>query len=147
MKVFHGRSVIPGEAKGKVLVSHQGLNVLAIFMKSMTEGQNPSMGADPNNKELYGKQLTGNIICIPQAIGSTTAGMVIQAVAALGAEPKAILFARTAESLAIAGVLLADIWENKKIITVDGLGNDFLETIQEGDVVVITSDGIVRICD
>lgn len=147
MKEYHGRPVIPGELKGRVLVSHEGFNVLATFMKSMTEGQNPALGADQNNKELYGKQLTGSIICIPQVIGSTTAGMIIQSIAALGVEPKALLFARTAESLAIAGVLLADVWENKKIITVDGLGDDFLETIQEGDEVEIGLNGTVRICN
>lgn len=146
MKEFHGRAVIPGELKGKVLVSHGGFNILASFIKSLTEGQNPAMCSDQNNVELYGKQLSGNIICIPQAIGSTTAGMIIQSVAALGVEPKALLFARTAESLAISGVILADVWEDKKIITVDGLGDPFLETISEGDVVEITSDGTVRIC-
>lgn len=147
MKEFQGRAVIPGELKGKVLVTHTGFNVLASYIKSITEGQNPAICSDQNNTELYGKELTGNIICIPQAVGSTTAGMIIQSVAALDVEPKALLFARTAESLAISGVILADVWENKKIITVDGLGDAFLETIKEGDMVEITEDGTVRICN
>lgn len=145
MKEFHGRAVIPGKLKDSVLVTHTGLNVLASFWKSLTEGQNPTICVDQNNSELFQKQLTGKILCIPQVIGSTTAGMVIQAVAALGAEPKAMLFSHTAESLAISGVLLADIWENKKIITVDGLGEEFLESVKNGDQVEIYEDGTVKI--
>ncbi|TEB07935.1 hypothetical protein Psch_01490 [Pelotomaculum schinkii] len=145
MKEFHGRAVIPGELKGSALVSHTGFNVLASFWKSLTEGQNPSICVDQNNKEFFGKKLTGEILCIPQVVGSTTAGMIIQSVAALGTQPKAMLFSHTAESLAISGVLLADIWENKKIITVDGLGDEFLNYVKGGEQLEITADGTVRI--
>ena len=78
-------------------------------------------------------------------IGSTTAGMLIQTVAAMGIQPKAMLFLATAESLAISGVLLADIWENTKIVTVDGLGERFLESVQEGQTVEVAEDGTVTL--
>lgn len=147
MKEFQGRAIIPGNCQGNVLVTHSALNVLATYIRSLNEGLNPAICSDHNNKELYGKALTGQIICIPQVIGSTMAGLVIQAVAAAGTEPKAILLSRTADSLAVAGVLLADIWENKQIITVDGLGDEFLNTVREGDYIEITPDGTVRICN
>jgi predicted aconitase with swiveling domain len=145
MNEFHGRAVIPGELSGNALVTHTGFNVLASFRKSLAGDPPPDFCTDQNNKELFGKQLTGQILCLPQVVGSTTAGMIIQMVASMHAEPKALLFSRTAESLAIAGVLLADIWENVKIVTVDGLGDEFLETVKNGDAIEIIADGTVRV--
>lgn len=145
MKEFKGRAIIPGNLEGEALVSHIGFNVLSSYMNFLKISENPVICSDQNNKELFGKKLTDAILCIPQVIGSTTAGMIIQAVAAMGGQPKAMLFSRTAESLAIAGVLLADIWENTSIITVDRLGDDFLENVKSGTQISVHEDGTVKI--
>ena len=145
MKEFHGRVIIPGDYNGQALVSHTGFNIYSSFMDSLINKKYPALCADVNNKELYGKKITGQIICVPLAIGSTTAGMVMHGAAAADIEPKAFLFARTADSLSTAGVLIADIWEKKSIIMVDGLGDEFLDTVKDGDTVDITSDGTVRV--
>ncbi len=116
-------------------------------MGTLTKQLNPAPCTDQNNEELFGKILTDTILCIPQVIGSTTAGMLIQTVAAMGCQPRALLFSETAESLAISGVLLADIWENSKIITVDGLGEEFLNTVASGQIIEIKEDGRVILYD
>jgi predicted aconitase with swiveling domain len=145
MDKFQGRAVIPGQVRGNVMVSKKGFNVLSSYMGALVSNGEQTLCTDQNNPDLFQKDLSGAILCIPQVIGSTTAGMLIQTVAAMGIQPKAILFSATAESLAISGVLLADIWENTKIVTVDGLGDRFLESVQEGQTVEVAEDGVVTL--
>ncbi|HCD45432.1 MAG TPA: hypothetical protein DEQ64_17210 [Lachnoclostridium sp.] len=145
MDKFQGRAVIPGQVKGSAMVSKKGFNVLASYMGALVSNGKQTLCTDQNNPDLFQKDLSGAILCIPQVIGSTTAGMLIQTVAAMGIQPKAMLFSATAESLAISGVLLADIWENTKIVTVDGLGERFLESVQEGQTVEVTENGAVTL--
>jgi predicted aconitase with swiveling domain len=61
----------------------------------------------------------------------------------MGIAPAAMLFSEEIDSLAASGVILADIWNGHKIITVDRLGDDFLEAVQDGMIVDIKSDGTV----
>lgn len=145
MEKFQGRAVIPGQIKGNAMVSKKGFNVLSSYMGALVSNGKQTLCTDQNNPDLFQKDLSGAILCIPQVIGSTTAGMLIQTIAAMGIQPKAMLFSATAESLAISGVLLADIWENTKIITVDGLGDRFLELVQEGQTVEVAEDGNVTL--
>lgn len=145
MEQFQGRAVIPGQVKGNAMVSKAGFNVLSSYMGAMVSNGKQTLCTDQNNPDLFQKDLSGAILCIPQVIGSTTAGMLIQTVAAMGIQPKAMLFSATAESLAISGVLLADIWENTRIVTVDGLGDSFLETVWEGQLVEVAEDGSVTL--
>lgn len=78
---FKGRVVLSGELKGKGVVSHQGLNLLASFQKSALKKADKVICSDQNNSDLYKKDLTGKIICLPKTIGSTTGGMVLETVA------------------------------------------------------------------
>ena len=94
---------------------------------------------------MYKKQLSGKIVCAPQTIGSTTGGIVIQTAAQLELAPAAFLFSNHIDSLAAAGVVLSDIWIDKKIITIDNLGDEFLETVKEGMTLDIKEDGTVII--
>jgi len=145
MDKFQGRAVIPGQVKGSAMVSKKGFNVLSSYMGALVSNGKQPLCTDQNDPDLFQNELSGAILCIPQVIGSTTGGMLIQTVAAMGIQPKAMLFSATAESLAISGVLLADIWENTKIVTVDGLGERFLESVQEGQTVEVTENGAVTL--
>jgi len=42
-------------------------------------------------------------------------------------------------------VLMADIWKEQRIVTVDMLGDEFLETVKMGDSIEIHEDGTVEI--
>ena len=59
--------------------------------------------------------------------------------------PEALLFSKPIDTLAAAGVLMSDIWKDRRIVTVDMLGDEFLETVQMGDPITIHSDGTVEI--
>lgn len=146
-KTFKGRSIISGTFTGECIVSKSGINFLATYQKSLLKKSKKAIGSDQNNPDLYKKRLDGKIICAPQSIGSTTGGIVIQTAAQTGIAPAAFLFSKHIDSLAAAGVVLSDIWIDKKIITIDNLGDEFLETVKDGMVLEIREDGTVLIND
>ena len=141
-KVFKGRTVVPGKATLKALVSHGGFNTLASF-KDCKEGKN--VCTDQNNKDLYGKNTVGVALCLPQTIGSTTGGMVLFNSAVIGCNPGALLFSKPIDSLAAAGAILASVWTPNNIPTVDGLGDDFLDFVKDGMDIIIGADGTVTV--
>lgn len=59
--------------------------------------------------------------------------------------PKAILFANHIDSLAACGLLMDDNWMVKRTITVDLLGEDFLNSVKSGDKVAVSEDGTVTV--
>lgn len=144
-KVFNGRVLCAGELSGEALVSHNGLNTLATFQKSALKNAKQIIGSDQNNPDLYGKVITGKILCLPNTIGSTTGGMILQTICAMKINPSAMLFSNEIDSLAASGVILAEFWENSKMITIDKLGQDFLNFVKTGDEIEIKLDGTVTV--
>ena len=145
-KTFKGRPILSGDLEGPAMVSHIGLNTLSTYKAVMFGGvTDKAICSDGDNKDLYGKDITNAILCLPQTIGSTTGGFVLMGVAKLGLAPKAMLFANHVDSLAIGGLLMADIWMEQRIVAIDLLGDEFLEAVNTGDPVKIHEDGTVEI--
>ena len=145
-KTFHGRPILSGKIEGSATVSHIGLNTLSTYKANIMGGvTDKAICSDGDNKDLYGKDIGGAILCLPQTIGSTTGGFVLMGVAKLGLAPKAMLFANHVDSLAIGGLLMADIWMEKRIIAIDLLGQEFLDAVNTGDPVSVHEDGTVEI--
>lgn len=144
-QTFKGRAIIPVALEGKALVTHTGFNTYASFYNSIHSPSDSAVCADSGNSELYGKVLSGKVICLQKTIGSTSAGAVWQRVAQLGVAPKAMLFSQPIDSLAAAGLIVADIWSGKRICTIDQLGDAFLDKVQDGDQIIIHEDGTVVI--
>ncbi|NPD74657.1 MULTISPECIES: aconitase X swivel domain-containing protein [unclassified Oceanispirochaeta] len=140
---FKGRVILDGSLTAEAVVSRQGFNTLASCQKSVMAKKKQIICSDQNNPSIYNKNLTGKVLCLPKTIGSTTGGMVLQTIADLGIAPAAMLFSENIDSLAASGVILADIWNGHRIITVDGLGDDFLNSVQDGMTVEIRKDGTV----
>ena len=88
MKEFKGRVINKGYYKGEAVVSHQGVNTLATFQKSAIAKSKQVIVADQNNKDIFEKNITGKALCLPQTIGSTTGGMVIQVICSMGINVK-----------------------------------------------------------
>jgi len=145
-QTFHGRPILSGKIDGSATVSRIGLNTLSTYKPIMFAGvTDKAICSDGDNKDLYGKDITGAILCLPQTIGSTTGGFVLMGVAKLGLAPKAMLFANHVDSLAIGGLLMADIWMEKRIIAIDLLGQEFLDAVNTGDPISVHEDGTVEI--
>lgn len=142
---FEGRAVLPGNLEGEALVTQVGFNAYASFYNSLHENVVSAECADSGNKELFGKRLDGKIICLPYTIGSTSAGAVWQRISRLGVAPKAMLFSQPIDSLAAGGLIVNDIWAGRRIVTIDQLGESFLQVVKSGDKIIIEEDGTVII--
>ena len=146
MKEFKGRVIAPGTVTAEALVSHGGLNTLASFQKALQFGDKTATCGDQNNPDLYGKQMLGKALCLPQTIGSTTGGLVLYCACAMERQPACLLFSKPIDSLAAAGSILASVWlPDVKMPVVDSLGDEFLEYVKDGMSVTIQEDGTVCI--
>ena len=145
MKSFKGRVLNAGYYKGEAVVSHGGVNTLATFQKSALLKKKKVIASDQNNPDIFGKNITGIALCLPQTIGSTTGGMVLQVICSMGINPACMLFSEHIDSLAGAGVVLSTVWEGSKMIAIDNLGKDFLKTVKTGDTIEVLEDGTVNV--
>ena len=144
MKEFKGRVVTPGTVSAKALVTHGGLNTLASFQKALQFGDKNATCGDQNNPDLYGKQMAGKALCLPQTIGSTTGGMVIYCACAMGRQPACMLFSNPIDSLAAAGSILASVWlPDAQMPVIDSLGEEFLSYVQDDMTITVKEDGTV----
>jgi predicted aconitase with swiveling domain len=146
MKVFTGRVVAGGEVCAEALVSHGGLNTLASFQKALQFGDKKATCGDQNNPDLYGKEMAGKALCLPQTIGSTTGGLVIYCACSMGRQPACMLFSQPIDSLAGAGVILADVWlDGVKMPVIDSLGDEFLSYVKDGMKITVKEGGVVEV--
>jgi len=145
-KTFQGRPLLPGELKGKALVSKQPFNTSGSYFENMFGGvTDKAPCTDADNKDLYQKDLSNMILCTPQTIGSTLGGASLMGVTEMGVGPKAMLFSRHIDTVSAAGIFIEDIWKEKRIITIDLLGDEFLEAVKTGDPIAIKKDGTVEV--
>ena len=140
MKMLKERVMCKSNYEGECVVSRQGLNTLATFQKSALMNKKKVIGSDQNNKDVYGKNLTGVALILPQTIGSTTGGLVIQTICQIGINPSALLFSEEIDSLAASGDILAKKWENSKIIAIDNLGPEIRKENKTGDKIKATEE-------
>ena len=145
-KTFQGRPLLSGEIKGKALVSKQAFNLTGSYLKNMFAGETKTAPCtDQTNKDLYEKDLNGAIICTPQTVGSTMGAGTIMMLSELGVSPKAFLFSSHIDSISAGGLFIDDIWNGKRVPTIDLLGDEFLEAVKTGDPIAIHEDGTVEV--
>ena len=144
MREFKGRVVAAGTVTAEAVVSHGGLNTLASFQKALQFGDKKATCGDQNNPDLYGKQMAGKALCLPQTIGSTTGGLVLYCACSMHRQPACMLFSNPIDSLAAAGAVLADVWlEDVHMPVMDCLGEEFLDYVKDGMTVTVKEDGLV----
>ena len=144
MREFKGRIIAEGTVTAPALVSHGGLNTLASFQKALQFGDKNATCGDQNNPDLYGKQMKGKALCLPQTIGSTTGGLVLYCACAMERQPACMLFSKPIDSLAAAGSVLADVWlDDVSMPVIDSLGDEFLDYVKDDMTVTVLADGTV----
>jgi len=145
-KTFQGRPLLPGRLDGEALVSNAAFNTSASYLNNMFAGETEkAICTDSSNKDLYQKELKNAIICTTQTVGSTLGGCVLMGMSELGVGPKALLFAWHIDSVSAAGLFMNDIWDGRRIITIDQIGDDFLKGVKTGDPIAIYEDGTVEV--
>ena len=142
---FKGRPAVPGAVEGSAEVSRVGFNTCATYVDVLISGSDSGVCQDHDNKDLFGHDLADKIVCIPQTIGSSSAATLFMIILEKGIAPKAMLFANHIDSLAACGILMGDNWLGKRIVTVDMLGSEFLDSVKTGQKVRVHEDGTVEI--
>ena len=144
MKEFKGRIIAAGTCTAEAVVSHGDLNTLASFQKALQFGDKKATCGDQNNQDLFGKQMAGKALCLPQTIGSTTGGLVLYCACSMKRNPACMLFSQPIDSLAAAGAVLADVWlDDVTMPVIDSLGEDFLSYVKDGMKITLKDDGTV----
>ena len=146
-KTFKGRPVLSGNVEDTAEVSHYGFSTSAVYIEVVFKDSNSGVCKDGDNKELFDRDLAGKIVCTPQTIGSSSGACMFMSICEKDIQPKAFLFANHIDSLASCGLLMADIWLGKRIVTVDMLGDEFLDAVKTGNKVKVYEDGTVEIED
>ena len=144
MREFKGRVIAPGSVSAEAVVSHGGFNTLASFQGALQFGDKKATCGDQNNPDLYGKQMLGKALCLPQTIGSTTGGLVLYCACAMERQPACMLFSKPIDSLAAAGSILASVWlDGVQMPVVDSLGDEFLSYVKDGMTITDKENGVV----
>ncbi len=145
-KTFKGRPVLSGSLKGEALVSKQPFNLTGSYFENMFAGNTESAPCtDANNPDLFRKDMNGAIMCTSQCVGSTMGAGALMGVSELGVGLKAFLFSHHIDSIAAGGLIIDDVWYGRRVITVDLLGDEFLEAVNTGDPIAIHEDGTVEV--
>jgi predicted aconitase with swiveling domain len=143
---FKGRAVLPGKLEGKALVSKQPFNLTGSYFENMFAGNTETAPCtDANNPALFRTDMKDAIMCTSQCVGSTMGAGALMGVSELGVGLKAFLFSSHIDSIAAGGLIIDDVWYGRRVITVDLLGDEFLEAVNTGDPISIKEDGTVEV--
>ena len=145
-KTFKGRPLLPGKLEGKAMATKGPFNTSGSYLENLFAGNSTSAPCtDPNNKEMFGKDMKGAILCFTTCVGSTLGGASMMGVNDQGVGPKAMLYSQHTDSVTSAGLFMDDIWNDRRVILIDLLGDEFLETVKSGDPIAIKEDGTVEV--
>ena len=144
-KIFKGRPLLQGNAEESAEVSHAGFSPTASYIDVVFKNSKSGVIKDHENTDLYGRDISGKILCLPQSIGSSAGACMMMAAAKIKVLPKAMLFSNHVDSLSACGLLMAHNFLGTPIIAIDMLGEEFLKTVKTGDRLKISEDGTVEI--
>jgi predicted aconitase with swiveling domain len=139
MTVLKVKTVIGGHARGSALVTRQPINFTAAMCK--VPNMLPSKRAEIRDAhhELFKQNIAGRVLVFPSCIGSTHTGLVLLDLVSMGRGPAALVVQRN-DSLLIAGVVLSDVWFDRRIPVVEYPDDDIYELIRDGAAVEVDGD-------
>ncbi len=145
-KTFKGRAILPGILEGEALVSKLPFNLTGSYFENMFAGNSETAPCtDANNPDLFRKDMKDAILCTSQCVGSTMGAGALMGVSEMGVGLKAFLFSSHIDSIAAGGLIIDDVWYDRRVITIDLLGDEFLEAVKTGDQISIKEDGTVEV--
>jgi predicted aconitase with swiveling domain len=131
LKSIIGRSVVSGNAKGKILFSSEAISFLG--------GVNPKTGLVVEKGHcLEGKSIKETVLVFPHGKGSTVGSYVLYSLAKNYAAPKAIIN-RIGDPVVVVGAIIGEI---PMLIDVD------IDLLHNGMMVEVDADqGLIKIVD
>jgi cis-L-3-hydroxyproline dehydratase len=147
MRELKGRGIIPGRVTGRALVTTQPLNFTAGMSKPLNALNRLAGVYYDRHHELHKQDLFDRVLVFPQAIGSTFTGMVVLETIRRGRAPKALVVAQ-ADTLLTAGVILAEVWLEKKVPLLEITDPRLFQWLKTGQMIEVDSEqGVLRIIE
>lgn len=136
--ILKGRSLIKGLVEGEALVTKQPF--------AFSHGIDLQTGIITDKKhELFGKSIRDKVFIYPHGKGSTTAAQWLLGAIQSGVAPKAIINVKIEPIIAI-GLIIAEMFFDKKIVSIDMLDKDPTKVVFSGDYVRVDGyKGILEI--
>jgi hypothetical protein len=72
-------------------------------------------------------------------------GATLMGVGTMNLGPKAMLYGQHVDSVSVAGLIIDNVWNDRPVITIDQLGDEFIDTVKSGDPIAIHEDGTVEV--
>ncbi len=143
--ILRGAVATAGAVQGPALVSRTPFNPLAQMIGGVIEGAS-ILCAEDRVSDIHGSTLTGQILCVPLLVGSTSAGAIWEHVARTGSGPHALLIAGPIDPLTAASMAVVAEWTSQPIVCIASLGEELLE-IPVGVTLHVRADGSVAVGD
>ena len=135
-KTLQGRPIIPGQVRGKALVSNEPL--------SFWGGYDYQTGTIIDQRHpLAGQQATGRVLALPFTRGSSTTTAVLLEAIKAGTAPAAIVTTAPDSFFALASIVADEMYA--KPIPLLVLSIEDFALLQNGQAVAIREDGRVEI--
>ena len=136
-RVLIGRPVVAGSAAGLAVVSKQPI--------SFWGGVSPRTGEVIDRRhDCSGTILAGKVFVFPEEKGSSTASAVLMESIKARVAPAACINVRVAPILALGSIVADEMYGEAMPIVV--LSQEDLDSISDGDYLVVEPDGTVRVC-
>jgi len=133
-----GRPIIPGEARGPVLLSENSL--------SLWGGIDPKTGEIIDHRhDRYGESVVGRIFALPSEKGSSTGSAVLLEIMRIGKGPAAIITHNLAPILALGSIIARELYDVELPILL--VTEDEFSALSDGEMVHIDQDGKVSSVD
>ena len=139
MMILKGNPIVKGKASGSAMVTTMPMNFTASFTKPKNIMPFWRSLVQDKNHELFNKDVKGTVFVYPATIGSTYTGMVLLELIYRGVAPSAIIV-QNADTLMVAGSILADVWFDKGIPIVEYPNEDIFDKIRTGSQVEVNGD-------
>ena len=139
MTVLQCKTVIGGKARGAALVTRQPINFTAAMCKVPNMLPNKRAEIRDAHHELFKQNIAGRILVFPSCIGSTHTGLVLLDLVSMNRGPAALVVQRN-DSLLISGVVLSDVWFERRIPVVEYADDDIYDLILDGADVEVDGD-------
>jgi predicted aconitase with swiveling domain len=131
-----GRPVLPGQGRGRALVTREPINFTAALTKISNVPLSRRAELRDAHHPLFGRNIAGRVLVFPSCIGSTHTGLVLLDLVSKGRGPAALLVQRS-DSLLVSGIVLSDVWFGRSIPIVEHADDDLFDRIADDDIVAV----------
>lgn len=143
MLEFKGRILIAGEGYGTAVVTKKSVMQSRAFNLSAENKSKKLLFQDPKNKDIYRKNLTDKVFVLPSFKASDVNSMVLLSICKKQIAPKCFLFSEKLDPATVSAFVLCKTFLGSNIVVMDSLGEEFLQTVENGDNLSYAEDFVV----